>query len=331
MFQNLPSTTAEAVCLIRAYEHAKPAAARVVDDPYARWFLGPVLRTALSYEGVIPNLGTYADWATDGLMRFVAARHRYIDDALCRAARRIGQVVLLGAGYDMRAYRFARELRRCTIFEVDHPATAQRKARIVVRRQKELPDSTVIRVPVDFEKQSFRRELEKAGFKPKRPTFFVWEGVSMYLSRTGVKATLEAIRGLSGAGSELVMDFWYLPDEPDLVSSARRWSSSLLSLLGEPVTFSLHPEDAPPFLQRLGFRLRALADASVLRRRYFNSRTHLYPTNYLVHAAVDGDLMAPRRRLKSPRDGLSAPRPGGRQSALATARQSVAQPTDRSR
>ncbi len=56
MFQNLPSTTAEAVCLIRAYEHAKPAAARVIDDPYAHWFLGPVLRAALSYEGVMPNL-----------------------------------------------------------------------------------------------------------------------------------------------------------------------------------------------------------------------------------------------------------------------------------
>jgi hypothetical protein len=81
-----------------------------------------------------------------------------------------------------------------------------------------------------------------------------------------------------------------------------------LSLLGEPVTFSLHPEDAPAFLQHLGFRLRELADADVLRRRYFNSRTHLYPTNYLVRAAVDGNLMAPRRRRKGRRDGLSAPR-----------------------
>jgi len=117
----------------------------------------------------------------------------------------------------------------------------------------------------------------------------------MYLSRTGVKATLETIHAMSAPGSELVMDLWYLPDEPDLVSSARRWSSSLLSLLGEPVTFSLHPEDAEPFLQRLGFRLRELADAKSLRRRYFDARTHLYPTNYLVRAVVDGRPAAPRR------------------------------------
>ena len=301
MFRNLPSTTAEAVCLIRAYEHAKPAPARIVDDPYAHWVLGPMLRAALSYEGVVPNLGPYAAWATDGIVGFVAARHRYIDDALRRAARRMRQVVLLGAGYDMRAYRFAPELRRCTVFEVDHPATGGRKARILARRQKQLPDVNVVRVQVDFEKQSFRRELEKAGFESRQLTFFVWEGVSMYLSRTGVKATLETIHAMSAPGSELVMDLWYLPDEPDLVSSARRWSSSLLSLLGEPVTFSLHPEDAEPFLQRLGFRLRELADAKSLRRRYFDARTHLYPTNYLVRAVVDGRPAAPRRSARRTR------------------------------
>ncbi|HSP96847.1 MAG TPA: SAM-dependent methyltransferase [Candidatus Dormibacteraeota bacterium] len=317
MFQNLPSTTAEAVCLIRAYEHAKPAAARIIDDPYAHWFLGPVLRTALSYEGVMPQLGTLPDWATDGIVGFVAARHRYIDDALRRASRRIEQVVLLGAGYDTRAYRFARELRRCTVFEVDHPATARRKARILARRQQELPPATVVRVEVDFEQQSFRRELEKAGFESGQRTFFVWEGVSMYLSRAGVKATLETIRAMSGAGSELAMDFWYLPDEPNLVSSARRWSTNLLSLLGEPVTFGLHPEDAGPFLQRLGFRLRELADAETLCRRYFDGRTHLYPTNYLVHAVVDDGPIAPPLARKGGRARAGVPRPRGRARAVA--------------
>jgi methyltransferase (TIGR00027 family) len=284
MFQNLPSTTAEAVCLIRAYEHAKPAALRVVDDPYAHWFLRPLLRTLLSREGVMPDLGVYADWATDGITRFVAARHRFMDDALLQAARRVRQVVLLGAGYDMRAYRFARQLRRCSVFEVDHPATAERKARILARRQKELPQVDVIRVPVDFEKQSFRHELRKVGFEAKQPTFFVWEGVSMYLSRANVQRTLTAVRAMSKPGSELVMDLWFLPDEPNLISSARRWSANLLSLLGEPVTFSLHPDDARPFLARLGFRLRELADADALRRRYVGTGRHLYPTNYVVHA-----------------------------------------------
>ncbi len=288
MLQNLPSTTAEAVCLMRAYEHAKPAASRIVDDPYAHWFLRPLLRAALSVEGAMPDLGTYADWATDGIMRFVAARHRYMDDALCRAvrARRAKQIVLLGAGYDMRAYRFAKLLKGCTVFEVDHPATGGRKARVVARHRAELPSVDVVRVQVDFEKQSFRRELEKAGFDKRQGTFVIWEGVSMYLSRSNVQKTLKIVRAMSKPGTELVMDLWYLPDEASLVASARRWSANLLSLLGEPLTFGLHPEDAESFLERAGFRLRELADADLLRRRYGKPRSHFYPTNYLVHAVT---------------------------------------------
>lgn len=287
MFGRIPSRTAEAVCLMRAYEHAHPAAECVVDDRYAEWFLRPLARAALTLGGAPPNIERYADWATDGLRRFVIARHRYIDDALVRALRgRVAQVVVLGAGYDTRAYRFARQLRGRPVFEVDHPATSQRKRRIVEQHLDELPQTNITRVEVDFETQSFRDELGKAGFHSRRQTFFIWEGVAMYLTRTAVKSTLSTLAKMSTPGSAVVMDLWYLPDEPDMLSTARRFSSNLLALLGEPVTFGLHPEDAEPFLARLGFRVRELADANVLRQRYFKPSVYIYPTNYLLHAVV---------------------------------------------
>lgn len=287
MLGTIPSRTAEAVCLMRAYEHAKPAAKRVLDDPYARWFLRPLARAAMTARGVSGDLGRYADWVTDGLIRFVVARHRYIDDALARALRgRVEQVVLLGAGYDMRAYRFARALRGRPLYEVDHPATAARKARILARHAGELPATNAKRVTVDFQTQSFGDELNKAGFRKGALTFFVWEGVSMYLTRNAVKTTLETLRTIGGPGSSLVMDLWYLPDEPDIVSTARRMSPNLLALLGEPVTFGLHPEDAAGFFARQGFRTREIADTTVLAERYFPPNVYIYPTNYLVHAVA---------------------------------------------
>jgi len=287
VFQNIPSRTAEAVCWMRAFEHGQPKRRRVVDDPYAHWFLRPMARAALLYEEAAPQIGRYTEWATDGLLQFVVARHRYMDDALLRALRRgVEQVVLLGAGYDMRAYRLAKALRERPVFEVDHPATGERKARIVARHAKELPQVDLRRVTVDFEQQSFRRELRKAGFRERRKTFFVWEGVSMYLTRSSVKKTLQTLRAMSGIGSHVVLDLWYLPDEHDLLSAARRFSSNLLALLGEPITFGIHPEDVGSFFDRLGFRLQEIATADVLRKRYFKAGTHIYPTNYVVHGAT---------------------------------------------
>lgn len=287
MFQNIPSRTAEAVCLMRAFEHRQPKNQRVLDDPYAHWFLRPMARAALLYENAAPQIGRLSDWATDGLLQFVVARHRYMDDALVRALPRgVEQVVLLGAGYDMRAYRLAKQLRERPVFEVDHPATGRRKARIVEEHAKDLPRVHLRRVEVDFEKQSFRQELRKAGFREHRKTFFVWEGVSMYLTRSSVKKTLQTLRAMSVSGSHVVLDLWYLPDEHDLLSAARRFSSNLLALLGEPITFGIHPEDVGGFFQRLGFRVREVATADVLRKRYFKPTTHIYPANYVAHAVT---------------------------------------------
>jgi methyltransferase (TIGR00027 family) len=286
MFQNLPSRTAEAVCFMRAHEHVR-ARHRVVDDPYAQWFLRPMARAALASESALPEIGRYAERASDGMLQFIVARHRYMDDALQRALRgRVEQVVLLGAGYDMRAYRLAKALRGRPVFEVDHPATGRRKARIVGRHAEDLPEVDVRRVAVDFETQSFRTELRKAGFREHRKTFFVWEGVSMYLTRSGVKKTLETLRAMSAAGSHVVLDLWFLPDEHDLMAAARRLSPNLLGLLGEPITFGIHPEDAVAFFDRLGFRVEQVADAEVLRKLYFRRKTHIYPTNYLIHATT---------------------------------------------
>jgi len=287
MFQNIPSRTAEAVCLMRAHEHARPGRRRVVDDPYAQWFLRPVARAALASESVLPELARLAARSTDGLLQFVLARHRYMDDALLRALRGgVRQVVLLGAGYDMRAYRLAAAIGSRPVFEVDHPATSRRKARVVARHADQLPESAVRRVEVDFETRSFRAELRKVGFREHLKTFFVWEGVSMYLTRASVQRTLATMRAMSAPGSHVVLDLWFLPDEQDATSTVRRLSANFLALLGEPVTFGIHPEDAGPFFERLGFRLHDLADARALRKLYFNAKTHLYPTNYVVHAVT---------------------------------------------
>jgi len=124
-----PSQTAEVVCLMRASDQRRRPAERILDDPYARWFLGPMSRAALATWEASGRWGRLAERLSPGLTAWVLARHRWIDDCLARAVEGdVAQVVLLGAGYDTRAYRFAAALRGRPVYEVDFPATSRRKA-----------------------------------------------------------------------------------------------------------------------------------------------------------------------------------------------------------
>lgn len=284
-----PSRTAEATAFQRAAERRLPVSARVLDDPFAEHFLGPLRKAALSASGPVARL----DETWLGLTPYVVCRHRYIDDRLAEALRDgVDQVVILGAGYDSRAYRFAAQLGTRPVFEVDHPATQGRKTRILASLAKKgaLPAVDVRHVSIDFQRDRLGDRLESSGHRRDRRTFFVWEGVSMYLTRAAVKATLDAIRQLAPERSELVLDAWFLLDEPDLRATAHRLSANVLSVLGEPVTFSMHPEDVGAFLGRHGLSVVEVAGAGELELRYLRGgKRHVYPACYLVHARIDGE------------------------------------------
>lgn len=282
------------VCFFRATDQRRRPEERIVDDPYAKMFLGPMLRAGLATLEATGRLGVLAEELSPGLITYVLARHRFIDDCLKLALssaregepRRepIAQIVLLGAGYDTRAYRFASEIGPRRIYEVDFPATSRRKAEIAAERKGELPSVAVQRIEIDFLTQALEVALEAAGFVRGARTFFVWEGVSMYLTRRAVQSTLQTIRAISGPGSEIAMDFWFLLDSPDFASTAHRMSANFLHFLGEPMIFGIHPEDVPPFLDRLGLELADLADAESLERRYVRDDRRVYRACYVTHA-----------------------------------------------
>lgn len=275
---------------MRASEQSRPAAERILDDPYAASFLGPTLRAGLAAFQGSGRVGGAVLRHAPGLTVFVLARHRFIDDrlraALTRRRAPIRQVVALGAGYDMRAARVVGDRRNVRVFEVDHPATARRKARCraALRRKHAVPGPDPVVVTVDFQRESFGQRLREAGYDPSERAFFTWEGVSMYLSRGAVKKTLATIAELAPVGSELCFDGWFLLDSPGMRSAAHRFSASLLVLLGEPILFGLHPEDMGPFLRSLGFELVELLDADALAERYVTDGRPVYPASYVVAA-----------------------------------------------
>lgn len=288
--RDAPSRTAEAVCFMRAAEQSRPASARILDDPHSALFLGPALKAGLAaYEasGAVSRFLVDQGLVLGDLSAYIVSRHRFIDDHLVRALAEpaLEQVVLLGAGYDTRAYRFKDAIGDRPFFEVDFPSTSRRKAQVVRDHAATLtPPRRHAVVEVDFETQAVDERLLASGFKQGARTFFVWEGVSMYLTRATVKGTLSMLRALSAPGSELAMDFWYFLDAPDLVGTGHRAAVNLLHLFGEPITFGIHPEDVPSFFERQHSQVLDVADAPELERRYVKDGRKVYPANYVVHA-----------------------------------------------
>jgi methyltransferase (TIGR00027 family) len=262
-----PSLTAEGVTMARAIEHLKPPADRIVNDPFAHLFLSPAAGRALrTWSRVAPSALRRAG---AGMTSYVALRHRYIDDQLLASLDAgVEQIVLLGAGYDARAYRFADELDGRPVFELDLAPISRAKAAIVARHRSAFPTSNVRRVEIDFETQQLREVLEPAGFVPGEQTFFVWEGVAMYLTRGSVASTLDAVHALAGDRSRLAQDQWQVVDDPGPRGVASRAAAGALALVGEPVTFAMHPEDYEHFLRRHGFRVLDVMMATELASMY---------------------------------------------------------------
>jgi len=261
------------MAFFRALESARPAGSRLFSDPFATLFLTPGLRLliALSPAPVLRRVvPAVADAILPGARSSAVARTRLIDDVLSAAAPDVEQVVVLGAGYDCRPYRLP-ALDGLPVFEIDHPDTLARRRRAL---DGALPARTsrVRSVAVDFDRTSAADALPGAGFDAHRRTFFLWEGVTNYLTPPAVDATF---RWLGGAAPGSVVAFTYVErrvlEDPDAFYGARRLLRAV-ERLGEPWTFGLDPAEAAGWLRARGLTLVEDLGATEYRRRCLGER-----------------------------------------------------------
>lgn len=259
------SRTAEVVAAMRVLESRRPDA--VLHDLEAARFLSAPMRLGTR---VGPLLPPFDRLRRSGLTNYIVTRHAWMDHAL--QASSAPEVLILGAGYDTRAVRFPGP----RYWEVDHPATAARKR----LRSAAHP---AVRVDVDFQRQGLAAELLRAGFPQGAPTFVVWEGVTMYLTRAAVQHTLQVLGELVGPGSTLVLDALGPSEGTTLRDHAQRLSAALMPVVGEPVTFQPHPDELAGLLQRAGFPLDDVLLARDLSERVAPGR-FVFPLAYVAAA-----------------------------------------------
>ncbi len=192
------------------------------------------------------------------------------------------QVVILGAGYDSRPYRLPYP-HATQFYEIDQPATSCRKRELLRRHFGSLP-SQVVFLEIDFDQQEIGQALADTGFEHSRATFFLWEGVTNYLTAPAVDSTLRWI-GSCGAGHELV--FTYVDRNVITAPASFEGTGNLgrtLARIGERWTFGLDPPELRAYLYARGLDLLEDLDATSYRGRYLGRAGQGYEFYHVARA-----------------------------------------------
>ena len=287
--RNPVAQTAFGPIVLSAIEHHEPPARRLVDDDLAASFLPARLRllVALTRVGALRRAAVAAsDRSGPGLWASIACRKRFIDERLSDPVNEFDTVVVLGAGLDTRGYRIARHS-DLPVFEVDQPVNIERKSAVVQRALGTAPASVHL-VAVDFERDNLMSALGAHGYRADARTFFIWEGVTQYLTPEAVRATLAQLSG-AATGSRLI--FTYV--RQDFIDGTQRYGADAVyrrfRQRSQVWKSGLVPEEVGELLGGYGWRLVEQAGPSYYRD------TYIRPTGRTLSASpIEWTVLAER-------------------------------------
>jgi methyltransferase (TIGR00027 family) len=272
------------VAAVRAVYGQMPSPLGAGADPLAEqvlpWpFLVPAQLVAVTdrWQGAGSALHRIYGTISVGMTFHVALRTRALDAAL-RESLELGakQIVVLGAGLDGRAFRL-RELEGLRVFEVDHPNTQRDKKERLAKAELQ-PIADVVFVPVDFEKDRLDESLREAGLSSTIPSFWIWEGVTVYLTPDAVRSTLLAIASSSAPGSRVALTYARPPSQsaassrPLIYRGMRalvHFGSAVLGTIGEAVRGFLQSPELEALANETGFRVVSDENAADWAARYW--------------------------------------------------------------
>jgi methyltransferase (TIGR00027 family) len=289
------SKTAVIVAGHRFDESQKPEEERICYDPYAVHFVTPELRQLnkdpLKAKAMLESLGNIGTLLL-GMSNSTRARVRYFDDFV-KASIDKGQeqLVILGAGYDTRAYRIEglNGKSNIRVFEVDHPITQKAKIEKIKEIFGQLPDH-VVYVPIDLMTENLGEKLLRNGYDKTKQTLFIMEGLLMYLKPNAVDEILSIIIENSGKASSIIFDY-YPQSVVDGSSELEigRITHDYLAQIGEPLLFGIKDGMVGEFLMERGFSRVCNVTSEDYKKAYFHGANKDRPVCSLIsfaHAVV---------------------------------------------
>ncbi|GGS42424.1 class I SAM-dependent methyltransferase [Actinokineospora fastidiosa] len=274
MAGHVADSTAEAATLLRAAGALVPdRGLRGPDTMAARFIPWSARAGALVKVPVVRSLLVRAlRRAWPGALWFEVVRTRHMDQVLRdEVADGATQVVILGAGFDSRAYRMAETLAATTVYEVDHPDTSARKRERLRAVVAEIP-ANVRFVTVDLNHQDLAEALADKGFSPTVRTVVIWSGVAPYLTPEGVELTLRWM-ATQNRDSAIVFDYCWQEvldgtSTNENALTVARW----VATRGEPWRSGIPEGRTAEYLARLGLRVAEDLTIPEARARHLGER-----------------------------------------------------------
>ena len=260
--------TAYRVMFYIALEQFQPDDHRIIHDNLARQMLPrrmQLLASLFRFSPLRMGFLSLIDHFFPGVLGTIC-RKRYIDDKLVEAlGTGIDSVVILGSGLDTCAYRIPM-LSTLQVYEVDLPQTIAYKERKLQQLYGSVP-SHVKLIPIDFDRQALGEVLTSHGYSHDQKSFFIWEGVTQYISETAVRTVFEFLAG-ARPGSRIV--FTYIVK--DFIDGENTYGLERLyrmTMGKNPMwQFGLHPSHVAAFLGEYLWKEVEQVGADEYRRRY---------------------------------------------------------------
>jgi methyltransferase (TIGR00027 family) len=178
----------------------------------------------------------------------------FFDDvwnAFCAEHKERRSLCILGAGYDTRCYRLQRH-GATTLWEVDAPSSQREKLRVLAKSG--VPSKDIERVnfvACDFTRESFAEKLALHGFPMDAPACFLWEGVTYYLERQHILATLRQVAHAFKSGSVIALDYF----QPVQSSPAQVEYTKKAERLGEDQVGFISRQDLEALISEAGLKV----------------------------------------------------------------------------
>lgn len=261
--QSEPNSTATRTALWRALHTLNDAPPHIIED-----LIGLKLISPLENWPDQPDMKY-----TQRLRASVVARARYVEDLVLAQYRKgVAQYAILGSGLDSFAQRHPELSERLQIFEMDQQATLAWKRRRLIEENIGIAKNLHF-IPVNFETDSWWKELTKSAFDPRQKTIITCTGVTLYLAKTTIKETLRQIKSFA-SGSTVAMTF-YLP--ADLVAGEDRLLLEMAikgaAASGTPFISFFTPEEISAIAKEIGFKTFKTISTKEMKRLYFANRT----------------------------------------------------------